>query len=446
MAPSTANETLARRQSCDRCHGQKLRCTRTGNNNNTGACDRCIRRRAQCVYSASLPKGRPSMNRLPPPASASTSMSSCATSWPWLENLDWSDVAQTDGSRPDLSQPIITPETDSSPEFTESLPTLTSWMSSSGTGHSAGDTTSSGQGMPPSPTLTTGLDGSGSDPFEGSSGNSSSIATPMLDRSSSNNHDVGIAQLLQLTTRLSLLHRSSCNLAEKCQSREPIQTPTSRLIIDDDAFKCVTTWLSHTPTHTTPGHGHGHDQSQNSSPGSGPPSEANRGGDILYATLSASQQLLDSLRCLQASTSHSPGGGLDPCNTFAVMRHLVMACHTLLLNIYVAVLTALQHDADLRARSSLPTSIHTNINAHSPHPDEPALADIQLVMLVQLCSYLIGRQHQAVDSYLTASQISTPSSQLPNHHLSDSHHPRAMSDLETEVQRRLTHLRQTLCI
>lgn len=53
----------AQRQSCDRCHKQKLRCTRN-KNNNSGVCDRCMSKRAQCVYSLSLPKGRPSLHRL----------------------------------------------------------------------------------------------------------------------------------------------------------------------------------------------------------------------------------------------------------------------------------------------------------------------------------------------------------------------------------------------
>jgi hypothetical protein len=48
----------AQRQSCDRCHTQKLRCTHKSSSNGS-VCDRCFRKRAQCVYSSSLPKGRP---------------------------------------------------------------------------------------------------------------------------------------------------------------------------------------------------------------------------------------------------------------------------------------------------------------------------------------------------------------------------------------------------
>ena len=51
------------RQSCDRCHKQKLRCIRSKSSEG-GVCDRCLSKRAQCVYSFSLPKGRPSLQRL----------------------------------------------------------------------------------------------------------------------------------------------------------------------------------------------------------------------------------------------------------------------------------------------------------------------------------------------------------------------------------------------
>lgn len=47
-----------KRQSCDRCHKQKLRCLRPSDGE-SGACERCTRLKTQCVYSSSLPKGRP---------------------------------------------------------------------------------------------------------------------------------------------------------------------------------------------------------------------------------------------------------------------------------------------------------------------------------------------------------------------------------------------------
>ena len=60
---NTAPPLPPQRQSCDRCHRQKLRCTREKNCNGGGVCDRCLGKRVQCVYSFSLPKGRPSSFR-----------------------------------------------------------------------------------------------------------------------------------------------------------------------------------------------------------------------------------------------------------------------------------------------------------------------------------------------------------------------------------------------
>jgi hypothetical protein len=56
--------STAKRQSCDRCHDQKLRCTRSANSHKNSPCDRCLRKGASCVYGHSLPKGRPSLYRL----------------------------------------------------------------------------------------------------------------------------------------------------------------------------------------------------------------------------------------------------------------------------------------------------------------------------------------------------------------------------------------------
>lgn len=86
MAPTPKTSAmLPRRLSCDRCHGQKLRCPRGGNGDN-GACNRCLRQGARCVYSSSLPKGRPCMYRLadissnPPATTPVTSESRCQRS------------------------------------------------------------------------------------------------------------------------------------------------------------------------------------------------------------------------------------------------------------------------------------------------------------------------------------------------------------------------------
>lgn len=57
------------RLSCDRCYAQKLRCPRQ-NSNDDESCYRCLPQGVQCVYSKSLPKGRPRTNPHPVTATA----------------------------------------------------------------------------------------------------------------------------------------------------------------------------------------------------------------------------------------------------------------------------------------------------------------------------------------------------------------------------------------
>lgn len=54
MSPSSTASNpprTSRRQSCDRCYGQKLRCTRQGKE---GACHRCLRQGVQCKCHVSI--------------------------------------------------------------------------------------------------------------------------------------------------------------------------------------------------------------------------------------------------------------------------------------------------------------------------------------------------------------------------------------------------------
>lgn len=127
----------------------------------------------------------------------------------------------------------------------------------------------------------------------------------------------------------------------------------------------------------------------------------------------------------------------------AATRHLVIACHTLLLNIYLAVLTALRHDAALQ-KPSLSLESCTS------------LANIHPVFVMQLCSYLIERQRQAVDLYLSVKSPLPQSQQLDDPRPQQSNTPvtpvttngdrGVIYHLEREVKQRLAQLRQTLCI
>ena len=123
---------------------------------------------------------------------------------------------------------------------------------------------------------------------------------------------------------------------------------------------------------------------------------------------------------------------------------MLIACNTILLDIYVAVLTLLECDTHARAQTD----------------NTAALGDIRLVSVVQLCSYLIKRQHRAMDLYLGASAtIAVPASSQHQKRSGsvdsaacnalvtlDTATSMAMGDLKMEVQERLGRLQQTLCI
>lgn len=187
-------------------------------------------------------------------------------------------------------------------------------------------------------------------------------------------------------------------------------------------------------------------------------------GEVLQSVFSASHYMLEILRRLSNEnpsfeTVHDAGGSLAPGSMHAgqssndptgalniltpagnyshntIICHLVIACHTLLLNVYVSVLIALQHDVDLR-NSYLSAKCSGFLEGET-----------QLVMVVQLCAYLLERQRQAVDIYFTpsppspgAAQMMTPPTTPPTANRE------VVSHLEADIRQRLTRIRQTLRI
>ncbi|KAK4199546.1 hypothetical protein QBC40DRAFT_227822 [Triangularia verruculosa] len=506
--PSNPNPApLPRRLSCDRCHYQKLRCTRAGDNP-TDPCNRCLRQNAQCVYSSSLPKGRPSMYRQSkdrrPPASPRRATIDSTTSH---ANSDISRTSNSDGSSSTASH---TQREDSNPNGDidqllagtidpSSTPGAWPWMAPIEWNEmqiDSGDSefmnminpgSSDGQGLPCSPPSVCVPE------FE----------TPMFElfqnatSIAKSDPDLGIAQLSQLSTRLYPLHRSSCSLAETAglsgkQSPELGQHKPQPLV-DDMAFNAVAKWLVHGVSTNMDILFRADHRLHN--PNINPALRETPAADTLHDTFAASHHLLEILRLLQsnvtggfssdtagttsardptdfwrsvtpqsdntttgsnessidketatsvpsASYGHSSSGGYSS----TVVRHLVIACHTLLLNIYIAVLIALQHDVDLRnSCASLP-------GTESTCADATALADMRLVLIVQLCSYLIKRQHQAVDAYLSPNpqqqqqQPVEPCSPTSTATSASGSSKEISSDLEMEVQHRLLKLRQTLRI
>lgn len=475
----------SRRQSCDRCHGQKLRCTRTGNSN-TGACDRCLRQGAQCVYSFNLPKGRPSTYRVTEEYRAAPqrpAVSVRSISSPVLPN----ESRRPPQAKGRTTQDEIAPVTDVVDTTTDSIGKHNYTKSN--------DTTVDDERPIPSPpnnaTLLT-TPWTWPEPIKWSDFmnmddhhdyDQSTLAAQMLEDASMDvdttahsayttelpkgpfistsryeqtfSPDVGIAQLSQLTTRLHPLQSSSCNLTELL-----VSSTQSSPLVDDATFQSVVSWLLQVSANLTPGFGH-----DNQSLATGKSSLS----IILVDAFASSRQLLGILRSLQAdvvpwsnitppqsgtstTSSHTvetsyfeqsvstSSGYIDTSHQYSktVICHLIMACHTLLLRIYLAVLTAVQHNVD-----------HQNGSFGNDRDVDGGMSDFRLAIIVQFCSYFVERQCQAADSYLSPqpSQASvsdglsaTQPRSLPESQVSRG----AMEMLEKEVQQRILRLRKTL--
>ena len=528
------------RQSCDRCHKQKLRCTRE-NNSDGGVCDRCFRKRVQCVYSFSLPKGRPSVYRLPnEPTTSSlsgpkssemehepvnhtapdaaddanastkmnvdaiqvtnsstnehsvlaglmdTSMDVSTGTWPWEDTLSWDDAQlEIDWSSHDLSYVdavLASPNAFGNngsvrKELDPPSPTHPPYPPSPRHPHAHP------HGQPGGCSSERNDDSNRSNMGKSVGGGGDGMANMSLDKYM-NWPSLVIAQLSQLSTRLSALRYSSyalANAAESSSSRLPSgrQTP----LIDAAAFETVAAWLAHghDPANMN-AHPPVHASAQGHVPYPSPaPETKSRGGHgILHDVFSASHRLLEILRHLQAkniaepsstatsaftssaassgqksvqlrltkspgpwSSAPSSGSQQHSYNTMQIIRHLVMACEALLLEIYMAILTTLQHDA-----------------FHGASMNTTALGDVRLVLVVQLCSYLIERQQQAVNLCLapqsplsplsvsgmfpTRLDHSGPQEPSPSGSVMDTADREVLSDLKNQVQQRLAHLRQTL--
>ena len=109
----------------------------------------------------------------------------------------------------------------------------------------------------------------------------------------------------------------------------------------------------------------------------------------------------------------------------------------------MAVLIALQHDA-----------------YHGVSMNTTALGNVRLVLAVQLCSYLMDRQQQAVDlclapqtplgplsvngTYPRKSDLSSSQQPVLPGPVLDTADREVLGDLKDQVQQKLAHLRQTL--
>ncbi|KAK7981302.1 hypothetical protein PG988_003540 [Apiospora saccharicola] len=535
---------VSMRQSCDRCHSQKLRCARPGGGER-GACKRCVRQGAQCVYSFSLPKGRPSMYRsseprepreprapstrrscsprppkqpsglamiamptptpdsptTPPPSLAvpDTAASDAAIilppdmlsppnsnsnqvdpstlgqgvkedgglaklDTPWLNSImvdtmvDWDEMQQADPNGLDSAnlhgsvKYSFAPIEGLSDDFWPAM-TWDNYVHQNGT---------NGQiQTPPSrspPDYYTGC-------VEGGGDSSFSHHRDLASDSHSTPPECRVMQLSQLVTRLQSQYRTSCALMEKCglipevagvsgsgsgngSSLSP-KTKTTGALFDDRAFRSMASWLLQMPTlHDLAGAG----TCSTGTLRDAPPSL----GDMLSSAFVGSHQLLDIVRGLaragsdadamlppaqRTAATTTPGSTSAGRYADTVTRHLILACHNLILSVYVLLLAALQHDAQL---------LHGGGGAAAAGDDKSAaLVEIRLVSIVQLCAYLVKQQEQAVAAYVGGGgQGEAPPPFLDNHNMLMTMTPKATDGAANnptmEVQERLAQLRTTL--
>lgn len=500
------------RQSCDRCYKQKLRCTRE-NVGEDKVCDRCSRKGVPCIYSSSLPKGRPSLQRQAEESAANEAAGLLRRS---SESEIREAPAQTAASPTEVMHPASSGAsivTDMAVEPLLSDPTTGesenclwdanasteawSWLDQLATddGQLCADWSNQGDedfdtvamslghvaagslvvpGVPQyNPASSSGLPSSpaGLSPPFGRPGGQPVLGAPQELSRITASGPVGIvqagapviSQLLQLGVRLSNLHESCSSLANPTQPfSEPLPHTRRARLVQSIAFDSVAVWLAQ---------GHSSVDTDRSPPVQDHTSSERRtqvptgiqGQYILRDLFSASHDFLEIFRHLNAgrareqldlSSAAPRTHGLDPHIVgnwdhngavipnvsmqsgssegqpydTKIVKHLVMACDMMLLQIHLAVLIALRYDARLNSQ-----------------PTGPILGDARVILVVQLCSLLIERQCQAVDLYNIeeGSSTSTPlSGTLPNLPLLADR--QAAIDLKAQVQAMLAELRQAL--
>ena len=304
---------------------------------------------------------------------------------------------------------------------------------------------------------------------ENSSISSSSSYDGVFSTPDNSGFELSIAHLSRLCMRLSQLLLSRCFLTETLDpsrhSKDHDPACEDQPLIET-VFKSINSWLLHGSANT------------NLSLGSEPLRGIRTTGDLLHHVFSASNHLLEILRYLHVSVSASTLSPSTACpflsasshsssshaetmtrslgderrssqHSYTVLHHLVLACVTLLLKIYVAILNALQRSADTLSSSLLAR----NLVEPSDHMDAASRGHIKLVSVVQLCSYFIKRQNQTLDMILS-SQGSLHAASSQKHSPQQSVSPDApyrhaieeLSELKTEVDQHLKRLQESLCI
>ncbi|KAI0172763.1 hypothetical protein GGR52DRAFT_545984 [Hypoxylon sp. FL1284] len=514
-----------RRQSCDRCHGQKLRCTRL-DNRKTGSCERCLRSGTPCVYSSSLPKGRPSLYRLSEVTPTSRIPSHGANSSVPSNSPDsTSDVPGLSPESPTRPVTAVGPDrqcgrdlqvdshintdiqdvdlnlSNSSDVFSDFW--APSWqdgemgdnmvgiVASSSTynldpalkaqslanfefpGHipAESDELSSGGAGEDGPNMGDAGDDAAMD--SNSASNYSCSSSRVMFVADQSNFELNMVRLSRLSTRLSQLLGSSRDfLSRTGDTPRPFESNESVSQIKngvESLFKSINTWLVYGSV----------------VPNSVSPNQADLGPtnpfDLLHHIFSATNQMLEILQSVRVSvesadSSSRPSTSAGPCpsapdarghaetgalaatsssrppgdsshhHSYSVVHHLVIACVTLLMNMYVTILVALQrsaHALNPHQAHAADASSGSGPRAQLAEPDNRTMdpterVHLQLVVVVQMCSYFIRRQNQTLDVLVSSSL--GPEAYEPSGPLN------AVGELKTEVEQRLRRLEESLHI
>ena len=274
--------------------------------------------------------------------------------------------------------------------------------------------------------------------------------------------ELSLAHLSRLNARLSQLLGSSRRfLAEPLDPSRQVKNQDPALQVQhsiEAVFRSTNTWLVHGSTNV--------DSTSSLSLGQ------TNAFNLLHYVFSASNHMLEILHhvrvsLLTSNANPSPAASSSPIasglssslhvetltrmssnegslDSSSAVHQLVVICVTLLLNMYVAILTALQRSADALNASRRQRA--KDLVEPNDHMDRASRIYLQLVSVVQMCSYFIKRQTQVLDKMMLNSDgpLYTPLSRDcdPLQSISSD----AMSDVKTEVEQRLRQLQESLSI
>jgi hypothetical protein len=464
MGPGQSTSVLSpTRQSCDRCHKQKLRCKRP-DDGDKDSCERCLRKGAQCTYSSSLPKGRPSTYRL-----------GNGSPGPGYSNIEWAvSPTQRVGVLP--AQPI--------PCTTHAADLLSEYAPVAGMKGGSpdfwaqfmrgeeGDTTMAGiisdidmnlDSAPPQHSSDDQQKGSWQPDQQCTAkfvDNQDAIFQQQCEKPTESRvmHDPTNRpqEQIQLNQSIVLLSQLSARLSSLLSSSRdyPSTMNVPALGIDSTAleqlqsnigavFESINVWLARGPSHL-----------QALKAGQNISDQSQLMSHILSASFEMTQ-IIQRIRNITTPESTPPPdwSGQDVnCNgnaaldilsqsqhPYSTVRHLIVVCVTLLLNTYIGIVISLQHGAD-----ALKTHQWATSQTQRRHSTDSAVCTwdttdrikLQFVGVVQMCSSFMRRQSEVPEMLMPST--------LSSEQLDEDPCWSAVYKLKAELEQRLRQLQVCL--